>query len=121
MTSQEQQVPSIPNIHVPGSTSPLKESQTSSPTITILYFSSARTSFSPPLSQEILALPIVPFALGDLAGILVQRHERNKELGGILARSVWSVNEVVVEREKEIETPLMGGEVVACIPPVSGG
>ncbi|KAK4335669.1 hypothetical protein RTBOTA2_004445 [Rhodotorula toruloides] len=46
---------------------------------------------------------------------------RNDELARVLERSAWSVDEEMVDEEREDEVLLKGGETVCPIPPVSGG
>lgn len=86
--------------------------------ITLLYFASARTALS--LSSEQIPLPSSSFALSSLGDLLLQRHpEAAQELKAVLVKSAWSVNEEIVFDPEECI--LQNGDVVAVIPPVSGG
>lgn len=73
--------------------------------------------------QEIaVELPTTPTSL-----ITLRRHLTQTKMAGnlafesVLAKSRWSVNEEMVDVEDEPGTTLIGGEVLAILPPVSGG
>ncbi|KAF8322157.1 hypothetical protein DL93DRAFT_2071957 [Clavulina sp. PMI_390] len=59
-------------------------------------------------------------SLADLGSALLARHSDTK-LSAVLATSKWSVNEEMVQEEEIENIVLKGGDVVAVIPPVSGG
>ena len=48
-------------------------------------------------------------------------HKGNEEFEHALERSLWSVDEEMVELESEKSFILKDGQVVCGIPPVSGG
>jgi hypothetical protein len=48
-------------------------------------------------------------------------HQGNEEFEHALERSLWSVDEEMVELEQEKDFALKTGQVVCGIPPVSGG
>ncbi|KAG8968601.1 hypothetical protein FRC03_006721 [Tulasnella sp. 419] len=87
-------------------------------TITILYFASAFTCTSK--HRETLVLPTspTPFSLPMLSRLLADTYIGMKE---ILESSAWSVNEEMVPEDEVDKVILRGDEVVAVIPPVSGG
>lgn len=86
----------------------------------MLYFASARTCVG--RSSEDVPLSSASQTLSDLAQILLDRHASvADQLGRILEASAWSVNEQIVPSEQVSVTQLRHGDVVAVIPPVSGG
>ena len=90
----------------------------------MLYFASLRTSLAGEPSSQILQLPSSPspFTLYDLRRYLVEEvHKGNEEFEHALERSLWSVDEEMVELESEKSFILKDGQVVCGIPPVSGG
>lgn len=89
---------------------------TSKPSVRVLYFASAKTAVG--LESELVELPESPFALSSLGGLLVSLHPETK-LQDVLRVSAWSVDESMVELDEDRR--LTGGEIVAIIPPVSGG
>lgn len=91
---------------------------TSKPSIRVLYFASAKTAVG--LESELVELPESSFALSSLGNLLISLHPETK-LEDVLKVSAWSVDESMVELEELKDRRLMGGEVVAIIPPVSGG
>lgn len=99
--------------------------QTIMPSITILYFASIRTCLG--IERESIALPLTPHdesRIADLPSAVARLHPENADkLGKILEGCMWSVNEEMVDLEdaEESSKVLQGGEVVAIIPPVSGG
>ena len=60
--------------------------------------------------------------LSDLGAILVSRHPSTK-LAQVLESSAWSLNEEMVSDDPDeiVAVRLKAGDVVAVIPPVSGG
>ncbi len=82
------------------------------PTITVLYFASVRELVK--TAEEQLDLPDGVFAIEALARLLEQRHPA---LGGLLNNVRFAVNEAFVERSHAVKA----GDVIALIPPVSGG
>lgn len=91
---------------------------TSKPTIRVLYFPSAKTAVG--LESEVVELPATSFALSSLGNLLVSLHSGTK-LQDVLRVCAWSVDESMVEHDELDDRRLMGGEVVAVIPPVFGG
>jgi molybdopterin converting factor subunit 1 len=83
----------------------------SEPLLTILYFAALRDLAG--ISEEQVACP----AAGNVAGLLGVLEKRHGALLGRLGSVRVAVNEEFVE----LSTALRGGEVVALIPPVSGG
>jgi molybdopterin converting factor small subunit len=89
----------------------------------VLYFASARTCVE--IDQEVIELPsgqsVVP--LSHLTKIILGRHAAvASELAQILERSAWSVNEEIVSAPGDDgDVAIKPGDVVAVIPPVSGG
>lgn len=91
--------------------------------IILLYFAGVRTSLAAegePYSESI-SLPHAPFALSSLRSLLAGLHPGNDEFIRVLGRSLWSVNEEMVDKDDEATLLLDGGETVCPIPPVSGG
>ncbi|GHJ88154.1 hypothetical protein NliqN6_4556 [Naganishia liquefaciens] len=98
------------------------------PTITILYFAAIRTLLS--TATDHLPLPLSPHSptsrLADLPSAIARLHpEADADaLARILEGCMWSVDEEMVDLEEEAGRGgrvLCGGEIVAVIPPVSGG
>lgn len=112
--------------------------------ITVLYFAAAQTetqlfseeiplSVIAPLSSDLMSslAPRSPH-LSDLAATLVARYPHTK-LASVLESSAWSLNEEMVPDDADGESMgapnemnvrnvvLKAGDVVAVIPPVSGG
>lgn len=60
--------------------------------------------------------------LSDLGAVLISRHP-NTKLAEVLESSAWSVNEEMVPDDPNeiVAVRLNAGDVVAVIPPVSGG
>jgi len=52
---------------------------------------------------------------------LLRHQQHEAELRTVLRRSAWSVNEAIVGRDEEASLVLRDRDVVAVIPPVSGG
>lgn len=80
--------------------------------VTVLYFAALRDLTG--RSEERVGLPRTPEAVTGLLSLLEARHQ------GLRGR-LQSVRVAVNEEFVEVSTELMGGEVVALIPPVSGG
>lgn len=59
-------------------------------------------------------------SLIDLGQVLISRYPDTK-LASVLAMSAWSVNEEMVPDQESGNAILKAGDVVAIIPPVSGG
>ncbi|GAA5927139.1 MoaD/ThiS family protein [Sporobolomyces koalae] len=92
------------------------------PSITMLYFASIRTSLVGEPDTEIIQLPSRSCTLYDLRIHLVRQvHRGNLEFERALERSMWSVDEEMVEVEQERDHVLRNGQTVCAIPPVSGG
>lgn len=88
--------------------------------VTVLYFASARDAVG--VVSEPVDLPSAEPSLGDLTAVLLARHQQHDaELRAVLRQSAWSVNEAIVGRDEEAALVLRPGDVVAVIPPVSGG
>ena len=81
-------------------------------TVSVLYFAALRDLAR--THEEQVTLPRVPLSVANLLELLEGRHP---ELVGRLPSVRVAVNEEFVV----LETELAGGEVVALIPPVSGG
>ena len=64
--------------------------------------------------EEQVSLPARPLSIAQLLQMLEQRH-------GALSGRLQSVRVAVDEEFAELSRELQGGEVVALIPPVSGG
>jgi molybdopterin converting factor subunit 1 len=77
-----------------------------------LYFAALRDLAG--LSEERVALPAQPASVAVLLSALEERHS------GLRGR-LQSVRVAVDEEFTELSRELQGGEVVALIPPVSGG
>jgi len=82
------------------------------PTVSVLYFAALRDLAG--TAEERLSLPPGPLDVGGLLQLLEARH-------GALAGRLQSVRVAVDEEFTELSRELVGGEVVALIPPVSGG
>ncbi|TDL25506.1 hypothetical protein BD410DRAFT_784499 [Rickenella mellea] len=91
-------------------------SDTSGPSITVLYFAAALTATG--IHSQTVALPSSVFELSSLGNLLVSLHP-NTDLEAILKNSQWSVDAEMVEDQNNVV--LKGGEEVAVICPVSGG
>lgn len=81
-------------------------------TVTVLYFAALRDLAGQ--SEEQVSLPASPQPVAELLAALEARHGG---LRGRLQAVRVAVNEEFVEKSSE----LRGGDVVALIPPVSGG
>lgn len=81
-------------------------------TITLLYFAAVRDAAGK--SEERLDLPDAVSRVADLSLFLEKRHPA---LAGRLASVRFAVNEAFADAD----TVLTSGDVVAVIPPVSGG
>jgi molybdopterin converting factor small subunit len=99
----------------------MQEATTSSDshiTIQMLYFASARTTLGK--SNESLSIPSSPpFPISKLKAFLLETNGNNPELKTVLDKSALSVNEEIIYDDDEVV--LKEGDVVAVIPPVSGG
>ena len=76
------------------------------------------------MQSESLALPSseAGYPLSSLSAYLLSRHAQcANELKKVLDGSAWAVNEEMVLDTEVEETMLKNGDVVAVIPPVSGG
>jgi molybdopterin converting factor subunit 1 len=81
--------------------------------VSVLYFAALRDLAG--VAEERVALPApVPVELSALLAALEQQHEP-------LRGRLGSVRVAVDEEFAPLSTPLSGGEVIALIPPVSGG
>lgn len=88
----------------------------------MLYFASARTTLNK--SNESLSLPSSSFPIAKLKTYLLEKYDGNEELKKVLNKSALSLNEEIVYDEDDAaagEVLLKEGDVVAIIPPVSGG
>ena len=83
-----------------------------SPEVSVLYFAALRDLAG--LSEERVSLPTLPCRVDALLLALEARH-------GQLRGRLQSVRVAVNEEFAEASSQLSGGEVVALIPPVSGG
>jgi molybdopterin converting factor small subunit len=92
---------------------------TSPPTLQVLFFASAKDA----TRTSSLALPLpsssTPYTLSKLAKDIVERYPG--KLVKILETCTWAVNEEMVPDEEVEGHVLKGGDVVAVLPPVSGG
>jgi len=84
----------------------------STPVITVLYFAAVRDAIGK--GEERLVLPAEVTTVAELSRFLENRHPA---LAGRLGSVRYAVNEVFAA----LEAPLAAGDVVAVIPPVSGG
>jgi molybdopterin converting factor subunit 1 len=82
------------------------------PAVSVLYFAALRDLAG--TGEEGVSLPVVPCRIERLLQALEQRH-------GALVGRLQSVRVAVDEEFAELSRELTGGEVVALIPPVSGG
>ena len=80
--------------------------------LVVLYFAALRDLLA--LSQEQIDLPAASARVHDLAQYLSQRHPA-------LAPHLSSVRFAVNESFVDLGAPLASGDVVAVIPPVTGG
>lgn len=80
--------------------------------VSVLYFAALRDLAG--TGEESVSLPALPSSVATLLRALEQRH-------GALAGRLQSVRVAVDEEFVELSRELCGGEVVALIPPVSGG
>jgi molybdopterin converting factor small subunit len=85
--------------------------------LTVLLFASAQDAVGG-LSSLSLTLPSSSSTLLHLAELLAQKYPA---LGRVLRSSSWAVNEVMVGEEEVEGFELKEGDVVAVLPPVSGG
>lgn len=88
-------------------------------TIQMLYFASARTAIDK--SSESILLPDSHFPASKLKEYLVRQYKGNTEMVTVLAKSAISVNEEIIYEDDGDDLKLRNGDVVAVIPPVSGG
>ncbi|BGP25772.1 hypothetical protein JCM10295v2_004709 [Rhodotorula toruloides] len=92
--------------------------------ITLLLFAGVRSAWPGEPASQLIDLPTSPspFPLSRLRDHLILHVQPgNEELSRVLERSAWSVDEEMVDEERENEALLKGGETVCPIPPVSGG
>jgi molybdopterin converting factor subunit 1 len=82
------------------------------PVVSVLYFAALRDLAG--TGEERVSLPSLPLSVAALLQALEARH-------GALAGRLQSVRVAVDEEFAELSRELRGGEVVALIPPVSGG
>ena len=82
------------------------------PAVSVLYFAALRDLAG--TGEELVSLPALPVSVGALLRTLEDRH-------GALSGRLQSVRVAVNEEFVELSLELHGGEVVALIPPVSGG
>jgi molybdopterin converting factor subunit 1 len=87
-------------------------SSASGASVSVLYFAALRDLAG--TGEEQVSLPARPLSVGQLLQTLEQRH-------GALSGRLQSVRVAVDEEFAELSRELQGGEVVALIPPVSGG
>jgi len=85
--------------------------------LTVLFFASAQDAVGG-LSSLSLTLSSSSSTLPHLAELLAQKYPA---LGRVLRSSSWAVNEVMVGEEEVEGFKLKEGDVVAVLPPVSGG
>lgn len=85
----------------------------------MLYFASARTTLNK--SSESLVLSVSSFASPDTfkAYLLSNHYNNDEEVQNVLNKSAISINEEIVYDDEAVD--LKNGDVVAIIPPVSGG
>lgn len=83
----------------------------------MLYFASARTTINK--SSESVTLPSSTFPCTKLKSFLLEKYNGDGELKKVLDKSAISVNEEIIYDEDEVI--LKDGDIVAIIPPVSGG
>ena len=82
------------------------------PAVSVLYFAALRDLSG--TGEEAVNLPSLPCSVDQLLQALIARHDA-------LAGRLQSVRVAVDEEFAELSRELVGGEVVALIPPVSGG
>jgi molybdopterin converting factor subunit 1 len=80
--------------------------------VSVLYFAALRDLAG--TGEESVSLPRLPTSVEALLRVLEERH-------GALAGRLTSVRVAVDEEFADKSRELLGGEVVALIPPVSGG
>lgn len=85
--------------------------------IQVLYFASIRTRLE--RDSESFDLPSPP-TLSALKTELLDRYRGDATIRELLTYCMWSVGDLMVEEEDE-HVVLKEGDVVAVIPPVSGG
>jgi molybdopterin synthase sulfur carrier subunit len=85
---------------------------TSTRAVSVLYFGGAKESAG--RAEEQLELPDAVRTIGDFAAFLEQKHPT---LGGCLGAVRFAINETFVDTASVIAP----GDVIAVIPPVSGG
>jgi len=83
----------------------------------MLYFASARTTLDK--SQEPITLPYSPFPASKIKGYLLEQYKGNDEFVKVVNKSAISVNEEIIYDDDDLQ--LKNKDVVAIIPPVSGG
>lgn len=94
------------------STAPDPAAPLATPAVSVLYFAALRDLAG--TGEERVTLPALPLSVGALLQALEVRHSA-------LAGRLQSVRVAVDEEFTELSRELRGGEVVALIPPVSGG
>lgn len=82
------------------------------PSVSVLYFAALRDLAG--IGEERVSLPAATASVAALLGVLEDRH-------GALRGRLQSVRVAVDEEFVDLSRELRGGEVVAMIPPVSGG
>jgi molybdopterin converting factor subunit 1 len=92
--------------------SPPATPQTTPPVVSVLYFAALRDLAHTP--EEQVGLSRAPSSVAELLSELESRH-------GELKGRLQSVRVAVNEEFVALDAQLSGGEVVALIPPVSGG
>jgi molybdopterin converting factor subunit 1 len=80
--------------------------------VSVLYFAALRDLAG--TGEELVRLPALPLSVAALLRTLEERHSA-------LSGRLQSVRVAVNEEFTELSRELRGGEVVALIPPVSGG
>ncbi len=83
-----------------------------SPSVSVLYFAALRDLSG--TNEETVSLPSAQVSVARLLALLQERHDA-------LRGRLQSVRVAVDEEFTELSRELCGGEVVALIPPVSGG
>lgn len=86
------------------------------PTAQMLYFASAKDAAGG-LAEEELRVPDKT----SLATLRDTLRQRSSDLNFVLERCAFSLNEEIVLEGEEAATIIHQGDVVALIPPVSGG
>ena len=82
------------------------------PAVAVLYFAALRDLSG--MNEERVSLPATPLSVAAFVALLEERH-------AALRGRLGSVRVAVDEEFAELSRELRGGEVVALIPPVSGG